>query len=151
VEPDEADLAVRGLTDRRALQQLAARRFFGDGQPRRAGQPAPFPFFLRDTEPAALHALAGAATNVLRLPAMLSLLPGNVGEHIREITVPVFLGGAEHEPWHKAAEVVPAFAASTDISFFTLAGAAHNHNVAVTRELLWQRVFGWTGLVTRIQ
>jgi hypothetical protein len=74
---------------------------------------------------------------------MLSLLPGNIVEQIGQITVPVFLGGADHEPWHRAAKLVAPFTRSTDISFFTLAGAAHNHNVAPTRQLLWQRLFGW--------
>jgi hypothetical protein len=79
---------------------------------------------------------------------MLSLLPGNINTHIKQITVPVFLGGADHEPWHRAAEMVPAFQSSTDISFFTLTGAAHNHNVAPTRKLLWQRLLGWAALIT---
>lgn len=146
---EELRIAAAGSVSADTLERLARQRFAGMTEPadkQRAQEP--FPFTLPDTDPAGLAALAATATNLLPLPAILSLLPGNVVEYIRQITVPVFLGGGDHEPWHQAGELVPIFEACDDISFYTLVDAAHNHNVAGTRELLWQRLLGWAALVT---
>lgn len=145
---EELRVAAAGQVSLEVLNSLARKRFSDSGAPP-AAQDAhqPFPFCLADTDRAGLRALAAASTNLLPLAGFLSLLPGNVIEYIREITVPVFLGGGDHEPWHKAAELVPVFEKSNDISFYTLVDAAHNHNVASTRELLWRRLLGWAAVV----
>lgn len=131
------------------LKKYAEKRFSAvanhDGAQQRL---EPFPFNLADTDPVGLTALAAAATNLLPLPGYLALLPGNALDYIREITVPVFLGGGDHEPWHRADKLVAQFPNSKDISFYTLIGSAHNHNVAATRELMWRRLLGWATVVT---
>lgn len=150
LHPEELLVAASGPVPLLTLESLARQRFSDPGIPRDAQRtPELFPFNLGDTDPVGLKAMAAVSTNLLPLPGFLSLLPGNVIECIREITVPVFLGGGDHEPWHKAAELVPAFEKCNDISFYTLAHAAHNHNVAATRELLWRRLLGWAAVVTR--
>jgi pimeloyl-ACP methyl ester carboxylesterase len=148
LSPEERHIAFSGPVSLPALTAIARQRLSGPAQPA-ADHPAPgpFPFNLPDTDPAALAALRGAATNLLPLPGFLSLLPGNISESIRQIAIPVFLGGGDHEPWHKAAELVPAFERSPDITFYTLVDSAHNHNVAATRELLWQRLLDWAAVV----
>src|SRR6202044_1664852 len=131
------------------LKRYAQQRFSGEAD--RGGarnEVEQFPFNLAGTDPVGLKALAAAATNLLPLPGYLALLPGNVVDYLREITVPVFLGGGDHEPWHRADELVAQFPNSQDISFYTLIDAAHNHNVAATRELLWRRLLGWASVVT---
>jgi pimeloyl-ACP methyl ester carboxylesterase len=148
LSPEERRIATSGPVSLETLTSFARQRFSGSAPPVGNHEaPEPFPFNLPDTDPAALAALRGAATNLLPLPGVLSLLPGNISEYIRGITVPVFLGGGDHEPWHKAVELVPAFESSPDITFYTLVDSAHNHNVAATRELLWRRLLGWAAVV----
>jgi pimeloyl-ACP methyl ester carboxylesterase len=149
LSPDERAIASSGPVSLQALTAIARQRLSGSAK-QAADQPAPepFPFNLPDTDPAGLAALRAVATNLAPLPGMLSLLPGNITECIRRITVPVFLGGGDHEPWHKAAELVPAFENSSDVTFYTLVDAAHNHNVAATRQLLWRRLLGWVAVVS---
>jgi pimeloyl-ACP methyl ester carboxylesterase len=148
LSPEELRVAPEGPVPLEALTSIARQIFSGaadaSGQERAIES---FPFNLPDADPAGLAALGAAATNLLPLPGALSLLPGNISEYIRQITVPVFLGGGDHEPWHQAAELVPAFQSSADITFYTLVDAAHNHNVAATRELLWRRLLGWAAVV----
>jgi pimeloyl-ACP methyl ester carboxylesterase len=148
LSPEELRVATSGPVPLDTLTSIARRIFSGAAHPsgdRRT--PEPFPFNLPDTDPAGLAALGAVATNILPLSGVLSLLPGNISEYIRQITVPVFLGGGDHEPWHRADELVPAFESSADITFYTLADAAHNHNVAATRELLWRRLLDWAAVV----
>lgn len=148
LSPDELRVAAAGPVSLKNLDSMARKRFSESRSPIAAERvQEPFPFQLADTSPAALTALAATSTNLLPLPATLSLLPGNVVDYICEITVPVFLGGGDHEPWHQAAELVPVFEKCNDITFYTLVDAAHNHNVANTRELLWRRILGWAGVV----
>jgi pimeloyl-ACP methyl ester carboxylesterase len=148
LSPDEVRIANVGPLSYESLARLARQRFSEAGRPSVEGQTkAPFPFVLPDTDPAALNALAATATNLLPVLATLSLLPGSVIQYIRQITAPVFIGGGDHEPWHKASELVPIFENSNDISFYSLIDSAHNHNVATTRELLWRRLLGWAAVV----
>lgn len=146
---DERRIAADGPISLDILKSFAQKRFSGPTQAdAELPAPEPFPFNLPDTEPAGRAALSAAATNLLPLPAMLSLVPGNISHHISQITVPVFLGGGDHEPWHKPAELVGAFSGSHDITFYSLAAAAHNHNIAATRKRLWQRLLDWASTVT---
>ena len=148
LSPDELHIANAGPVSFETLLSLARQRFSESGRPSVGQQTnSPFPFVLPDTDPAALKALAATTTNLLPLPATLSLLPGNIVQYIRQITAPVFIGGGDHEPWHKAADLVPIFEDSNDISFYSLIDSAHNHNVAATRELLWRRMLGWAAAV----
>jgi pimeloyl-ACP methyl ester carboxylesterase len=148
LNPEELRVAAARPVPLVTLHSLARQRFSGRAAPPAAQDAVePFPFNLADTDPVGLRALAAVSTRLLPLPGFLSLLPGNVVDYIREITVPVFLGGGDHEPWHRAAELVPVFEKSNDISFYTLVDAAHNHNVAATRELLWRRLLKWAAEV----
>ena len=147
--PQERRIAAAGPISLEALKNMARKRLSGQ-LAADAPAPEPFPFNLPGADPVGLAALRAATTNLVPLPSMLSIMPGNVTEYIHQIRVPVFLGGGDHEPWHKAAELVPAFANSTDIAFYTLADSAHNHNIAGTRQLLWRRLLGWAAVVSSI-
>jgi pimeloyl-ACP methyl ester carboxylesterase len=151
LSPEERRIAAAGTISLEALTALARQRWSGPAHPA-ADQPTPepFPFNLPDTDRAGLAALRAVETNLVPLPGILSIMPGNITEYIRQIRVPVFLGGGDHEPWHKAAELVPAFANTTDITFYTLASSAHNHNIAGTRQLLWRRLLGWAAVVSSV-
>ena len=143
--PEERRIAAAGPVSVEVLTVMARQRLSGSVN---APAPEPFPFNLPGTDPAGLAALRAVMTNLVPLPSMLSIVPGNVMDYIRQIKLPVFLGGGDHEPWHTPAELVPAFANSTDITFYTLPDSAHNHNVAATRHLLWRRLLGWAAVVS---
>lgn len=138
------ELALISSPDRwnEVLKQLATERFATAPQSR-SNAPR-FPFYLESTPEYARRALTHARTNILPLPGLLSMIPGNVREDAERVTTPVFLGGGDHEPWHTPAAAVGAFANSSDITFYKLEGAAHNHNVAEGRMQLWKRLCQWS-------
>ena len=151
LSPEERRIAARGPVSLEALTAIARQRLSGPAQPASAAPAAePFPFNLPDSDRAGLAALRAVATNLVPLPGILSIMPGNISGYIRQIRVPVFLGGGDHEPWHKAAELVPAFENNSDVTFYTLVDAAHNHNIARTRQLLWRRLLGWAAVVSSV-
>ncbi|MDT5084593.1 MAG: hypothetical protein QOJ61_1636 [Mycobacterium sp.] len=145
---EERRIATAGPVSLDLLTAMARLRLSGSAPDQLA--PAPFPFNLPGTDPVGVAALRAVMTNLVPLPSMLSIVPGNITDYIREITVPVFLGGGDHEPWHKAAQLVPAFANSADITFYSLADSAHNHNIAATRQRLWARLLGWADVVSSV-
>jgi pimeloyl-ACP methyl ester carboxylesterase len=147
---EERGIAASGLISLDILKSFARKRFSEAAQVvADLPEPEPFPFNLPDTDPVGLAALRAAATNLLPLPAMLSLLPGNIAAYISQVAVPVFLGGGEHEPWHNASELVKTFTGSNDITFYALPAAAHNHNIASTRTMMWSRLLDWASSVGR--
>ena len=146
---EERRIAAAGPVSLDALKTMARQRLSRQPAADSPG-PEPFPFNLPGDDPVGLAALRAAMTNLVPLPSMLSIMPGNVTEYIRQIKVPVFLGGGDHEPWHTPAQLVPAFANSTDVTFYTLADSAHNHNIAGTRRLLWRRLLGWAAVASSV-
>jgi pimeloyl-ACP methyl ester carboxylesterase len=146
--PEEIRIAAAGPVSLEVLKTMARLRLSGQAVADVPG--TEFPFNMPGTDPVGLAALRTCMTNLVPLPSMLSIMPGNIAEYVRQIKVPVFLGGGDHEPWHTPAQMVPAFANSTDITFYTLADSAHNHNVAGTRQLLWRRLLGWASVVSSV-
>jgi pimeloyl-ACP methyl ester carboxylesterase len=124
------------------LEEAAVRRFSNPQPPRSEG---PFPFYLDSTPQHARRALAATRVGVLPLPGLLSMIPGNVADLAERITTPVFLGGGDHEPWHRAERLTGSFTQSSDITFYVLADSAHNHNLAAERKVLWKRLLSWAG------
>jgi pimeloyl-ACP methyl ester carboxylesterase len=93
-------------------------------------------------------ALADASSRLLALVGMTAIVPGAVQPELDQLEVPVFAALGEHD-LAGALDVLPAqLPACGDLTLFLLAGAGHNHNVAVNRRLLWQRVTRWATSVT---
>lgn len=142
---DERAVAARGLPDAAALAELATARF---------GTPYPHPEQRRNdrrrgprmrlhgphTPQAARRAAAAAMTNILAVGGLRSILPGNAVAEAAAVTVPVFVGIAEHDLVTDAAEVPGQFPASADVTLYVQPEAWHNHNVAVTRRQLFARI-----------
>jgi len=93
-------------------------------------------------------ALAGASSRLLALVGMSAIVPGSVQPELDQIRVPIFAALGEHD-LAGTLDVLPSqLSACGDLTLFLLEGAGHNHNVAVNRQLLWDRVARWAVSIT---
>jgi len=93
-------------------------------------------------------ALAAASARLLALVGMSAIMPGSAEPELDEIRVPIFAALGEHD-LAGTLDVLPSqLPACGDLTLFLLKGAGHNHNVAVNRQLLWDRVARWAASVT---
>jgi pimeloyl-ACP methyl ester carboxylesterase len=76
------------------------------------------------------------------------MIPGFVAEHAAGIDVPVLIGyGAVDVSPDPRAEAL-LYRSSPDITTVVVAGSAHCHNMASSRQRMWRRVLGWAASVT---
>ena len=88
-------------------------------------------------------ALAAASSRLLALVGMTAIVPGSVQPELDELRIPIFAALGEHD-LGGTLDVLPGqLPACGDLTLFLLEGAGHNHNVAVNRRLLWDRVDRW--------
>ncbi len=93
------------------------------------------------------EALAAASSRLLALVGMTAIVPGSVQPELDELRVPVFAALGEHD-LGGTLDVLPGqLPACGDLTLFLLQGAGHNHNVAVNRRILWDRVARWAASV----
>jgi hypothetical protein len=79
---------------------------------------------------------------------MSAIVPGSAQPELDEIRVPIFAALGEHD-LAGTLDVLPSqLPACGDLTLFLLKGAGHNHNAAVNRQLLWDRVARWAASVT---
>jgi alpha-beta hydrolase superfamily lysophospholipase len=71
------------------------------------------------------------------------LSPGVVAEEAAAIAAPVFLGIAERDVCPDPHAEPSAYRSARDITLFIQPRAAHMHNFAGTRQMLWDRVTTW--------
>ena len=94
------------------------------------------------------EALAAASSRLLALVGMTAIVPGSVQPELDELRIPIFAALGEHD-LGGTLDVLPGqLPACGDLTLFLLEGAGHNHNVAVNRRLLWDRVACWAISVT---
>ena len=135
-DPDWAGAEVGWLQS--SLVDLARVQFGGPPITRRS------PIFHADDVPPSVRAAFRAQqTNLLPSCALASLLPSFIDPDRAAITVPLFLGFAEHDLSSGAHDSVPHYPSSSDITLFVLPGSAHCSNQAGNRHQLWQRLLGW--------
>lgn len=125
------------------LVSLAMARFTAPPAPHDEIVGFRFPFHLDDSPVAARRALAATGTRLLPVPALQSMLPGNVTEAAAAVEVPVFIGIGDHELWVSLADLVSQFPATNDVTAYLLEQAAHTHTIATTRHQLWARLCHW--------
>jgi len=135
--PKEFAEVIRNLTKAR----------FGDPLPQWSNSSA------GELEPNALSAqvdvaLAAASSRLLALVGMSAIVPGSVQPELDELTVPIFAALGEHDLAGTLDVLSSQLPACGDLTLFLLEGAGHNHNVAVNRQLLWDRVARWAPSVT---
>ena len=93
-------------------------------------------------------ALAAASSRLLALVGMTAIVPGSVQPELDELRTPTFAALGEQD-LGGTLDVLPGqLPACRDLTLFLLEGAGHNHNVAVNRRLLWDRVAHWATSVT---
>jgi len=93
-------------------------------------------------------ALAAASSRLLALVGMTAIVPGSVQPELDELRIPIFAALGEHDLGGTLDVLPGGFPACGDLTLFLLEGAGHNHNVAVNRRLLWDRVARWATSVT---
>ncbi len=93
-------------------------------------------------------ALAAASSRLLALVGMTAIVPGSVQPELDELRIPIIASLGEHD-FGGTLDVLPGqLPACGDLTLFLLEGAGHNHNVAVNRRLLWDRLARWATSVT---
>ena len=77
------------------------------------------------------------------------MIPGVVAEHAAQIDVPVLIGYGAVDVSPEPRAEARLYRNSPDITTLVLAGSAHCHNMASSRQQLWQRLLTWAETVTR--
>jgi pimeloyl-ACP methyl ester carboxylesterase len=129
----------------RDLAALVGRRF---GAARSGGSGSrttgTSPFLLAVEVPDHAKAAIGACGSaLLNLCGLTSMIPGASRPQLEAIDVPVFLGVGELDITGDAHRIPAQFPASRDVTLFVCPGSGHNHNVAPTRAVLWDRLLAW--------
>jgi pimeloyl-ACP methyl ester carboxylesterase len=81
-----------------------------------------------------------SSTRLLALVGLTAMTPGASAAELAAIDVPVFLGIAEHDIIDDPRRAPADFPNASDITLFVLRDAGHNHNVAPSRAVLWDRL-----------
>jgi pimeloyl-ACP methyl ester carboxylesterase len=89
-------------------------------------------------------ALAAASSRLLALVGMTAIVPGSVQPELDQLRVPIFAALGEHDLGGTLDVLPDQLPACGDLTLYLLEGAGHNHNVAVNRRLLWDRVARWS-------
>jgi pimeloyl-ACP methyl ester carboxylesterase len=77
------------------------------------------------------------------MSGLTSMIPGSLEPEMSGITVPVLVAVGEHDivgPTDRLAEDLPA---AQPVTVAVIPGASHNHNVAPTRQLVWDALADW--------
>jgi pimeloyl-ACP methyl ester carboxylesterase len=105
-------------------------------------------FHLDDVPADVIEADYATTKSVVPRVFGLAMIPGFVAEHAAGIDVPVLIGyGAVDVSPDPRAEAL-LYRSSPDITTVVVAGSAHCHNMASSRQRMWRRVLGWAASVT---
>jgi alpha-beta hydrolase superfamily lysophospholipase len=96
-------------------------------------------------------ALVACRSPLLALVGLSSMIPGATAPVLAQIDVPVFVAHGSRDIAGSLHAVPALFPASHDITLFALDDSGHNHNVAPTREQLWDRLGRWARGVASLE
>ncbi len=152
--PEYAPPAVKDATDPLALRpQLVelARRMFGTPYPvihsaNRSGNNSEL-FGSKRADSKGVAALKAATDCMLPVPALMSMVPGNVAPEAASIDVPLFLGLGARDMVGPTHQVPAAFPRCADLSFLVLPETGHSHFLFPTRMQLFERLALWGHMV----
>ena len=120
---------------------LAKARF---GRPLPKGTTGPSEMLLGVPVPdAAKAAITAVGGPLLAVVGLTSMIPGASAPELAAVDVPVFIGVGDHDITGAARRIPGQFPGARDITLYVLEGSGHNHNVAPTRHLLWDRLWRW--------
>jgi pimeloyl-ACP methyl ester carboxylesterase len=88
-----------------------------------------------------------AGSSLLALVGMSALIPGSIKTELDRIDVPTLVAMGDHDIAGDIAALVGQLPACHDLTLFTLTDTGHNHNVADSRLVLWERLVRWVGSV----
>jgi pimeloyl-ACP methyl ester carboxylesterase len=107
-------------------------------------------FHLEDVPTAVIEADdASTLTVVPRRCAAESSTPGVTLAAAEAVQVPVFLAYGEVDVSPDPHADAACYRGSSDVTLYLLAGSAHCHNMASTRQRLWDRLLDWCGSAIR--
>jgi pimeloyl-ACP methyl ester carboxylesterase len=89
-------------------------------------------------------ALVSATSRLLALVGMTAIMPGAVQPQLDQIEVPVFLALGERDLAGNFDPIPPQFPNCKDLTLFQLKRSGHSHNIAPTRQELWERLLRWS-------
>jgi pimeloyl-ACP methyl ester carboxylesterase len=80
--------------------------------------------------------------------ALQMMYPGYIAAEAAAVTVPVLVGVGERDVCPEPLSEPKAYTSARDVSVYVVPRMAHMHNFASTRVQLWDRIVGWSRLVT---
>jgi pimeloyl-ACP methyl ester carboxylesterase len=101
--------------------------------------------YFEDTPAEVMAADDGTASAWPRQAYVDGLTVGYSAEFAARVECPVLLAFGDHDIPAEPRDDVAFYRASNDITLLVLPDAAHCHNFASTREILWERLLGWAG------
>jgi hypothetical protein len=126
---------------RREIASLVRERF---GEPLPMQRRGSSEFLIGAPMPESVHAaLVACRTPLLALVGLTSMIPGSAAPVLAKVDVPVFVAHGSRDIAGSLHAVPDLFPASPDVTLYGLDDAGHNHNVAPTRERLWDRLGRW--------
>jgi pimeloyl-ACP methyl ester carboxylesterase len=144
--PEELAVAGEPEKARLAIVDLARARFGRPLVP--SGSGASAMLTGPDLPTGLAGSLGAAATSLLALCGLTSMLPGSHADVLDAVEVPVLLGLAEHDIVGPPREAPSYLTSADDITLYVLDQAYHNSNVAPTRGLLWDRLAAWASAIS---
>jgi pimeloyl-ACP methyl ester carboxylesterase len=137
-EPEFADDPAAA---RAHIVELARERF-GSAYPDDTADTGHAAFSVGTAPPEAERALKSAGTRVLTVPGLLAMIPGGYAPWAEEVKVPAFVAVGDHD-LHRASDGAASLPNSPELVAYTQDDCWHCHNVANTREQLWNRTVRW--------
>ncbi|HUP73098.1 MAG TPA: alpha/beta fold hydrolase [Acidimicrobiales bacterium] len=132
-----------------AIAELVRERF---GEPLPMQRRGSSDFLVGAPMPEAVRAaLVACRTPLLALVGLSSMIPGTTAPVLAQIDVPVFVAHGTRDIAGSLPAVAVLFPASNDITLFVLDDSGHNHNVAPTREQLWDRLGRWARTLVSVE
>jgi pimeloyl-ACP methyl ester carboxylesterase len=123
------------------LPRLVAARF---GDPLPASQTSSSDLLVRvEVADDARAALQASGTRLLACVGLTSMVRGASRAELAAVDVPLFLGVGDADITGPADRLPGDFPGARDVTLYVLTSSGHNHNVAPTRQLLWDRIARW--------
>ncbi|MBW2270712.1 MAG: hypothetical protein JRH16_19275 [Deltaproteobacteria bacterium] len=99
-------------------------------------------FSVGSAPPLAERLLSGVATNLLATCGLLTMIPGAYAPYAEKIAVPCFIAMGDKDLL-AAHQVPPMLPNASETVAYTLPDSWHCHNVANTRQQMWDRTARW--------
>jgi pimeloyl-ACP methyl ester carboxylesterase len=115
---------------------------FGDPLPQWSSAPSELeqaPSFPPEVQ----DACSRSSSRLLAMVGMSAIIPGSIGPELNQIDVPTIVAFGERDIAGNISALPGQLPACRDLTLFVLAGSGHNHNVAPSRIILWDRLLQW--------